>query len=287
MGCFVSNERSENDEIEFRRNRRIDKIIGDINHRNGDKNLIKLLLLGTGDSGKSTFIKQMKLIHNNSFSHNELLYFQNVLRYNSLYSMQRVLNYSGNIGHQFNEDTMELKTMIEEASDLTPDIASAIRKVWEGEEVKTFYEDHLNEIQVPSSSYYYFENSERFAADDYKPTDEDVLRAKLKTTGIIETKFAEKDIEFTLVDVGGQRAERRKWLHCFDDVSAVIYLAALDEYNMVLQEDGITNRMEESLTLFKEVTGAQWFSGKSFILFLNKSDLFKGKNKNTTLKKVF
>jgi len=57
----------------------------------------------------------------------------------------------------------------------------------------------------------------------------------------------------------------------------VIYLTALDEYNMVLQEDGTTNRMEESLNLFKEVTGAQWFSGKSFILFLNKSDIFKDK----------
>jgi len=80
-----------------------------------------------------------------------------------------------------------------------------------------------------------------------------------------------------MVDVGGQRAERKKWLHCFDGVNCVIYLAALDEYNMTLQEDNVTNRLEESLKLFGEVTNSQWFDGKSFILFLNKSDIFKKK----------
>jgi len=80
-----------------------------------------------------------------------------------------------------------------------------------------------------------------------------------------------------MVDVGGQRAERKKWLHCFDGVNCVIYLSALDEYDMTLQEDNVTNRLEESLKLFGEVTSSQWFDGKSFILFLNKSDIFKKK----------
>lgn len=77
--------------------------------------------------------------------------------------------------------------------------------------------------------------------------------AKLRTTGIVETTFSMSSINFTLVDVGGQRCERRKWLHCFDSVTAVIYLAALDEYNMTLEEDNSTNRLEESLRLFTDV----------------------------------
>jgi len=55
------------------------------------------------------------------------------------------------------------------------------------------------------------------------------------------------------VDVGGQRSERRKWIHCFDDVKAIIFLVSLPGYNQVLFEDAGMNRMHESLNLFREV----------------------------------
>jgi hypothetical protein len=80
-----------------------------------------------------------------------------------------------------------------------------------------------------------------------------------------------------MVDVGGQRSERRKWLHCFDNMSALIYLVALDEYDMVLEEDRTTNRMEESIKLFQKLTASKWFLKTPVILFLNKSDIFKEK----------
>jgi len=182
---------------------------------------------------------------------------------------------------------MQTKSTILESKELTMDIAEMIKMIWEGEEMKKFFDTHENELQLSSSTIYYLENSVRFAVEDFKPNDEDILRSKIKTTGITETVFEERDIEFTLVDVGGQRAERRKWLHCFDNIDAVIYLAALDEYNMVLMEDGSTNRLEESLNLFKDVTGSQWFSEKSFVLFLNKSDLFELKIKRYPLKDFF
>jgi hypothetical protein len=59
------------------------------------------------------------------------------------------------------------------------------------------------------------------------------------------------------------------------DVTAVIFLVAINEYDMVLEEDNKTNRMEESLKLFSKLTGSQWFDEVSFILFLNKTDLFR------------
>jgi len=153
--------------------------------------------------------------------------------------------------------------------------------------VKEYVDQYQNDMQIPSSSNYYFDHTLRYQQDEFKANDEDILRSKVKTTGIAETKFQEKNYEFILIDVGGQRSERRKWLHCFDNINAVIYLAALDEYNMVLQEDNITNRMQESLILFKDVTGSQWFSEKSFILFLNKSDIFEVKIKNHPLSEYF
>lgn len=39
-----------------------------------------------------------------------------------------------------------------------------------------------------------------------------------------------------MVDVGGQRSERRKWIHCFENVTSIIFLAAVSEYDQVLYE---------------------------------------------------
>jgi len=153
--------------------------------------------------------------------------------------------------------------------------ANEIVKLWEDPVVKeAFLKRSELAIQIPSTSPYFFEHALRFAHESFQPSEEDVFRAKLKTTGISEVTFEQGGMEFTIVDVGGQRSERRKWLHCFDDVTCVIYLAALDEYDMKLEEDNQTNRLEESLRLFCEVTSSTFFKPRSWILFLNKSDLF-------------
>jgi G-protein alpha subunit len=59
--------------------------------------------------------------------------------------------------------------------------------------------------------------------------------------------------ESRVVDVGGQRNERRKWIHCFENVKAVVYLVGLSGYNQCLYEDASVNRMQESLKLFRQV----------------------------------
>lgn len=57
---------------------------------------------------------------------------------------------------------------------------------------------------------------DRIFAEGYVPTEEDVLRARVKTSGVYEMRFQISETTWVLVDVGGQRAERRKWIHCFD-----------------------------------------------------------------------
>jgi len=92
---------------------------------------------------------------------------------------------------------------------------------------------------------------------------------------------------FKMFDVGGQRNERRKWIHCFDDVTAVIFVAALSEYDQVLFEDETQNRMVEALNLFDQICNSRWFSDTAMILFLNKHDLFREKIKSIPLTSCF
>jgi len=104
-----------------------------------------------------------------------------------------------------------------------------------------------------------------------------------RTSGIIETDFTIGDLNFRMVDVGGQRNERKKWIHCFEDVTAILFVASLSEYDQVLEEDDSTNRMRESLHLFEETVNNEWFSHTPILLFLNKNDLFEQKALTTDL----
>ena len=79
---------------------------------------------------------------------------------------------------------------------------------------------------------------------------------------------------YSMFDVGGQRDERRKWIQCFNDVTAIIFVTACSSYNMVLREDPSQNRLRESLDLFKSIWNNRWLRTLSVILFLNKQVWF-------------
>lgn len=91
----------------------------------------------------------------------------------------------------------------------------------------------------------------------------------------------------SMFDVGGQRSERKKWIHCFEAVTSIIFCVALSEYDQVLLEEKDQNRMAESLVLFESVINSRWFLRTSIILFLNKIDVFKNKLPKVPLERYF
>ncbi|KAJ3595521.1 hypothetical protein NHX12_004824 [Muraenolepis orangiensis] len=112
---------------------------------------------------------------------------------------------------------------------------------------------------------------------DYTPTDQDLLRCRVLTSGIFETRFQVDKVNFHMFDVGGQRDERRKWIQCFNDVTAIIFVVASSSYNMVIREDNNTNRLREALDLFRSIWNNRWLRTISVILFLNKQDMLAEK----------
>ena len=103
----------------------------------------------------------------------------------------------------------------------------------------------------------------------------------------METKLNKDELSITLLDVGGQRSERKKWLHVMDNVDAVLFIASMSEYDQKLNEDSEKNRMHESVSLFETICASPWFKKMPMILFLNKKDLFEDKIQRSLLSNHF
>jgi len=237
---------------------------------------LRILLLGPGDPGKSTFVKQISYLHN-GIRPSELQTYTTIIRQNCLESMQKILE-SDRV-HIPTELTKEKEDVL--GSENLEQCVDSLMALWRNPTVQDAFNNRSKlSILVPSTSDYFFTNAKRFSDENYQPTLDDFLRAKRKTIGITELHIKHNEYSIRLVDVGGQRSERRKWTPVFTgEVNTVIYLAALDSYDMVLDEDGHTNRLKDSLNLFGSVTNMPIFKPPSWILFLNKWDIFEQKIK--------
>ncbi|GCF01029.1 guanine nucleotide-binding protein subunit alpha [Zygosaccharomyces mellis] len=377
--------------------------------RQNDKNEIKLLLLGAGESGKSTVLKQLKLLHKGGFTHQERLQYSQVIWADAIQSMKilviqarkmgisldcddpinkrqlfeckRILLKAKALDHidagmaggsdflndyvlkyserhetkrrvqstgqarAFDEDENSLlpkdgdramsgETIIDveygfardgkldlqqifqdldEDSDndhmflkerlreqwqqqqlrhqqqhiSNQDIAHAIDQLWKNDRGLKQCFARSNEFQLEGSAPYYFDNIQKFADPQYVCSDEDILRGRVKTTGITESDFNIGSSKFKVLDAGGQRSERKKWIHCFEGITAVLFVLAMSEYDQMLFEDERVNRMHESIMLFDALLNSKWFRDTPFILFLNKMDIFEEKVKKMPIRKFF
>lgn len=257
------------------------------------RNEIKMLLLGAGESGKSTILKQMKLINEGSWTQEERESYKEIIYSNTVQSMHVILDAMEMMGITLsNPNSQEYANVIMglphqiEGDSLEPKVAEAIYGLWSDAGVRKCFE-RSREFQLNDSAQYYFDAIERIGAPVYLPSDQDVLRSRVKTTGITETTFQIDQLKYRMFDVGGQRSERKKWIHCFENVTAIVFLVALSEYDQQLYEDESVNRMQESLVLFDSICNSRWFVRTSIILFLNKIDLFKEKLPKSPIEPYF
>jgi len=280
-----------NSTSEKKRSQEIDKILNGDRKRSREE--VKLLLLGSGESGKSTIFKQMKIIQDNGgFSTEELQSYKYIVYGNCVTQMKVIV--SAVMKMNITLDSEENRRRADRLKKVPPggdawstELGEDIKHLWKDQGIQKAYSMKDKHFQLNDSASYFFDHIERFMSPSYIPSQSDVLRARVRSTGIEEAEFKFEEISFRMVDVGGQRSERRKWIHCFDSVTSVIFCVSLSEYDQTLREDDTQNRMRESLLLFDEICNSHWFRNITFILFLNKTDLFREKIQNIDLKVCF
>lgn len=287
MGCFGSKEVSEAQYISFEIDKRIYEDKAALRHE------IKMLLLGAGESGKSTIVKQMKLIHEGSFTTSEKDSYRELIFSSIIESMQAILS-----AMELTQIALQDGSSAEAANliqnlptsntnlHLNPKAVMAIRRLWRDKGVQTCF-GRSREFQLSDSAAYYFDSIDRIGQPEFMPDDQDMLRLRIRTRGISETMFVIGQLNYRLLDVGGQRNERKKWIHCFENVTAIVFLAAISEYDQRLLEDESVNRMVEALNLFDSICNSGWFTKTSMILFLNKIDIFQKKVDHSPIQNYF
>jgi len=261
-----------------------------------DEALIKLLLLGPGESGKSTVLKQMLRLYTTEFEQKQKMLSYKPMIWNNTISSAKVL--LEQLDKFATEDAkyaltsaqaQEAKTVVLATADdapMTAALAGHLGLLWQQQEVRLAY-DRRSEFQLIDACSYFLDNVTRLAEAEYVPTASDVLFCRVKTTGIVEHNLTIDRSEFLIVDVGGQRNERRKWIHCFENVTAMIFVADVGGYDKTMVEDNTTNRLHDALQLFEDTVDLKWFHKTSIILFLNKIDQLREKLTKVSLRKCF
>lgn len=304
-----------------------------------DQKQMRMLLLGAGESGKSTVLKQMRLMHKHSFTDFERRQYTEVIWYDLIESMKLLIFNARKLGIKLDCDSpdsplVQYKRIIvqtkgiqdrdaaemsligdynvgylerrparnddlddpEAALLLSPnylgdslvsrngtreylrnEVADAISKLWNHDlGIQRCYHQ-LHNFQLELSVTYYFDNVHKFKNPQYRSSDQDIIMGRIKTTGITESAFHINNTTLKVLDAGGQRSERKKWIHCFQNIDAVLFVLAVLEYDQTLYEDGRVYRMIESFQLFDAICNSTWFQDTPFILFLNKVDLLEEK----------
>ncbi|XP_051940684.1 guanine nucleotide-binding protein subunit alpha-12a [Hippocampus zosterae] len=278
-----------------RRSREIDAMLA--REKRAVRRLVKILLLGAGESGKSTFLKQMRIINGQEFDKKALLDFRDTIYENILKGMRVLVDARDKLGISWHSCENEKEGMLvmswerrAGAVGIEPDefqlYVMALSALWADAGIQQAYA-RRSEFQLSESVKYFLDNLERIGQLSYIPSRQDILFARKATKGIVEHDFVIKKIPFKMVDVGGQRSQRQKWFQCFDGITSILFMVSSSEYDQVLMEDRRTNRLVESMNIFETIVNNKLFLNLSIILFLNKTDLLVDKIRTVDIRKNF
>jgi len=167
----------------------------------------------------------------------------------------------------------------------------AVRKLWTEPGIQECYSRRcefstFHPLNV--SAKYFLDDIARISEAGYLPIQEDIVRVRKGTKGIPAPEvFFVSGIKFKITDVGGDREQRSNWIFAVGkEITCVIFLAAIDEFDTyVLTEDSKEqkNKLVESIEVFKEIQNIEYLSHATFILFLNKVDVFREKIQTSNL----
>eukprot|EP01080_Neovahlkampfia_damariscottae_P010076 gene10076-2497_t len=255
---------------------------------------ISFLILGTLQSGKSTLFKQLKRILHYKYTSDDLLTYKEIIHSNILQNVNLIVNKMINLGVKLeNQQNQEFFELIQ---NLTPEdylvtnilynreMATKISALTSDKNFQKVVHQNCNYLTTEAFEYI-LRHLYRMSDKNFTPSQTDIMVSRIKTTGIVESihkqkfeKFGfenEQETTIRLIDVGGARNERKKWVYCFDNVSVVFFCSSILDFCRVLYEDGTTNRLDESLSVFENIINSEKFDDTPIVLCFTCVDLLR------------
>lgn len=263
--------------MEHIRSARIDSVLDDAASRAGDEHA--LLLLGRPSSGKSTLFLQFRQLYSHALdSPKARASYRGRVVSTMLTAMRELADTAlakELLPPHLADDVIALRELRDDESGvLSRAGAEIIERLWADAGVRKVFSSHEPSDVVNFSVSALFDRVATLAGADYVPTLDDTLRIRQVTTSARETTFETEGVRFRVTDVGGQRALRRRWINYFDRMEAVLFVAAMEEYEWRHGETGEGTLLDAAVDLFDETINHPALAGKPVVLFLNKVDLF-------------
>ena len=128
---------------------------------------------------------------------------------------------------RLSEEFTRQSSHVEDCDHFPPGLAGLMVELWEDSGIQAafvrwswefcmFEKLHVHltrsrEYQLNDSAGYFLNELARISGSGYIPTDQDILRTRVKSSGVVEIHFRYKNLLFRMFDAGGQRSERKKW----------------------------------------------------------------------------
>ncbi|KAI9346876.1 guanine nucleotide binding protein, alpha subunit [Obelidium mucronatum] len=282
MGCVNSKEDSTG---AVKTSKEIDRKLRQENSKIESEQLVKLLLLGPGEAGKSTILKQLTLLYGSGFTDQEVARFGETIRSNLITSFSILIRSMEVLKIPYGFDPTTVADMTDIAKEIlcqqlrfleNPDCVSKLTTFWEDSGVQYCF-SRAHEYQMLDCCQYVMANIPRICASGFIATEADILNSRARTFAVTETRFKLDSLNLVIYDVGGQRSERSKWAQFFDDTQSIIFVASIGSYDQTCEEDASMNRVLEAMNLFGSICNHPLLKSIDVVLFLNKIDIFKQK----------
>lgn len=189
----------------------------------------------------------------------------------------------------------------------TREYAPLVEELWKDVSIQATYNRRSELDMIPRVASYFLDRAVEISRTDYEPSDTDILYAEgiTSSNGLACMEFSFPKLpQDSCVDPADQRSgrdprfqlirvhprslgENCKWSEMFEDVGMIIFCVGLSDYDQLFDDgNGVpTNKMMASKKLFESIVTHPTFSGKDFLLVLNKFDLLEEKIEQVPLTK--
>ena len=245
---------------------------------------VKIVLLGDQWSGKTTILKQFTILQGDHFTMHDRIHARPEIyqyTFGFLKSFLQQPSRKRTSFAAFENRLFTFRDMIkclrqqlnatESPEGFLVRFAGVIKTVWQ--ECFALHSSHPTSA-IYDNGPYYLNNIERLVQPNYLPTDQDILHIYTRTTGVYESCFNINNYAYRVIDVGGARAEHRKWTHCFNNIDYLFFTVPLTGYSQIAY-DGTATLMDEALMLFKSLGCVPQLQPSTFVLIFTKLDIFR------------